>query len=276
MPGVKLNFGKTGMSVSTGVPGFRKTFHSSGKMTTSVGIPGTGLSYVTTSNGKKTNQNRQYTEPKIDYSYSEVNKQEEYPEPAQLYETRPITKETPTDIHKVSDEPIDWTEILINPILPEDYDKDLWNYCYSVASKVLEGDIDTYLKVIQDLNPLDDLHEYGGGFEFDTDSPLKMEVEFNIKSDSIQIDRRSDIYQDYVCSVSIRIARDILALLPVQKVVVHTEDMGKTILSVCFDRKTMNSIKFNFIDTSDIVEKFECNMKYNSDYGFYEVDRIEK
>ena len=25
-PGVKLNFGTTGMSVSTGVPGFRKTF----------------------------------------------------------------------------------------------------------------------------------------------------------------------------------------------------------------------------------------------------------
>lgn len=42
-PGVKLNFGTTGMSVSTGVPGFRKTFHTSGRVTTSVGIPGTGL-----------------------------------------------------------------------------------------------------------------------------------------------------------------------------------------------------------------------------------------
>ena len=39
-----------GMSISTGVPGFRKTFHTSGKVTTSVGIPGTGLSYVTTEN----------------------------------------------------------------------------------------------------------------------------------------------------------------------------------------------------------------------------------
>ena len=52
IPGVKLNFGKTGMSVSTGVPGFRKTFHTSGRVTTSVGIPGTGLYYVDTKNTK--------------------------------------------------------------------------------------------------------------------------------------------------------------------------------------------------------------------------------
>ena len=55
IPGVKLNFGKTGMSVSTGVPGFRKTFHTSGKVTTSIGIPGTGLYYVDTKNTKTQN-----------------------------------------------------------------------------------------------------------------------------------------------------------------------------------------------------------------------------
>ena len=49
-PGVRLNFGKTGMSVSTGVPGFRRTVHTSGKVTTSAGIPGTGIYYVDTRN----------------------------------------------------------------------------------------------------------------------------------------------------------------------------------------------------------------------------------
>ena len=39
IPGVKLNFGKKGMSVSTGVPGFRKAFHTSGRVTTSVDSP---------------------------------------------------------------------------------------------------------------------------------------------------------------------------------------------------------------------------------------------
>lgn len=53
--GVRLNIGKTGVSLSTGVPGFRKTIHSSGKITTSVGIPGTGIYYVDTKNPKKDN-----------------------------------------------------------------------------------------------------------------------------------------------------------------------------------------------------------------------------
>ena len=55
-PGVRLNFGKSGMSVSAGVPGFRKTIHTSGRVTTSVGIPGTGIYYVDT---KKPNRDRQ-------------------------------------------------------------------------------------------------------------------------------------------------------------------------------------------------------------------------
>ena len=53
--GVRLNIGKTGVSLSAGVPGFRKTIHSSGRVTTSVGIPGTGIYYVDTKNPKKDN-----------------------------------------------------------------------------------------------------------------------------------------------------------------------------------------------------------------------------
>ena len=71
IPGVKLNFGKTGMSVSTGVPGFRKTFHTSGRVTTSVGIPGTGLYYVDTKN-TKTQNNRRNTATRQDKANLQV------------------------------------------------------------------------------------------------------------------------------------------------------------------------------------------------------------
>ena len=59
--GLKLNFGKNGMSVSVGRNGFRKTFHSSGRVTTTVGIPGTGIYYTDTQNlkSKKSSRNRQ-------------------------------------------------------------------------------------------------------------------------------------------------------------------------------------------------------------------------
>ena len=52
--GVRLNFGKKGVSISAGVPGFRKTYNfNTKKTTTSVGIPGTGIYYVDTSGPSK-------------------------------------------------------------------------------------------------------------------------------------------------------------------------------------------------------------------------------
>lgn len=41
--GVKLNFGKTGVSVTLGQEGYHKTIHQNGNVTTSVGIPRTGI-----------------------------------------------------------------------------------------------------------------------------------------------------------------------------------------------------------------------------------------
>ena len=46
--GVKLNFGKSGMSVSVGGKGYRKTINTKGQVTTSMGIPGTGIYYTDT------------------------------------------------------------------------------------------------------------------------------------------------------------------------------------------------------------------------------------
>ena len=44
-PGVKLNLNKKSASVTFGGKGFHHTLNSSGRKTTSVGIPGTGLYY---------------------------------------------------------------------------------------------------------------------------------------------------------------------------------------------------------------------------------------
>jgi hypothetical protein len=44
--GLRLNFGKKGMSITTGIRGAHVTYSTSGKKTTSFGIPGTGISYV--------------------------------------------------------------------------------------------------------------------------------------------------------------------------------------------------------------------------------------
>ena len=166
IPGVRLNFGKTGMSVSTGVPGFRKTFHTSGRVTTSVGIPGTGL-------------------------------------------------------------------------------------------------------------------YYGSNYEFGTDDSKKIEVEFNVNIDALTEARRelnnteyNFLLQDYVCSVCIRIARDMFALLPVKNTIIHAVLGDKTILSVDFDRNNLSKVKFGYIDPSDTLQLFRNNMSFSEISGFDRVQQL--
>lgn len=49
-PGVRVNVGKKGVGVSIGGKGFTKSINSSGRVTTSMSVPGTGISYVSTKN----------------------------------------------------------------------------------------------------------------------------------------------------------------------------------------------------------------------------------
>lgn len=69
-PGVKLNIGKRGASISGGVKGARVSVHSSGRTTTTVGIPGTGLSYQTQTGGTKKKSTRQSSTKKAGKSVS--------------------------------------------------------------------------------------------------------------------------------------------------------------------------------------------------------------
>ncbi len=309
IPGVKLNFGKTGMSVSTGVPGFRKTFHTSGRVTTSVGIPGTGLYYVDTKNAKSQN-NRRNTATRQDNSaytsdpeYSEnhqslmgidsFEERNDYstPAPANYELSTPMEFDTVEQldvnslksIHKASDDSIDWTEVLVSPSAPDStYNQGMWTYYHNVAPKILSGDIDTYLQLIYEVNPLDDLLMYGSNYEFGTDDAKKIEVEFNVNikalSEAKQKMNNTEynlLLQDYICSVCIRIARDMFALLPIRNTIIHTVLEGKTILSVDFDRQNLSKVKFGYIDPSDTVVQFRHNMDFNEACGFSSVSNLE-
>jgi len=46
-PGARLNFGEKSVSISFGTKGLRHTISTTGRMTSSIGIPGTGISFTT-------------------------------------------------------------------------------------------------------------------------------------------------------------------------------------------------------------------------------------
>lgn len=324
LPGVRLNFGKTGMSVSAGVPGFRKTIHTSGRVTTSVGIPGTGLYYVDTKNPSRDRQRNNtqqrtddwdnvqpsYTEEPIYTSPDDFAQEQEdfthsshvdateyettaYTSPVQkepwaelieepLTEVEQVSTSALKGIHKTSDDSVDWTEVLVSPLAPdESYNQEMWSYYHSMAGKILAGDIDAYLQLIYEVNPLDDLLAFGGGFEFGTDNPRKIEVEFVVNENSLSTAKEqlmatefNNLLQDYVCSICIRIARDMFALLPISNTVVHAVMDEKTVLSIDFDRATLSKVKFGFIDPSDAMAGFKHNMRFSNENGFEEVEQI--
>lgn len=308
IPGVKLNFGKTGMSVSTGVPGFRKTFHTSGRVTTSVGIPGTGLYYVDTKNSRTQNNRRTQTRQETPTYHSEptynagqqnytnyhaVEEATDYSAPVssncklstpiEFDTVQQIDTASLKSIHKASDDSIDWTEVLVSPVAPDEtYNQEMWSYYHSVSSKILAGDIDTYLQLIYEVNPLDDLLMYGSNYEFGTDDAKKIEVEFNVNVNALSEAKQKMsnteynlLLQDYVCSVCIRIARDMFALLPIRNTIVHTVLDGKTIVSVDFDRQNLSKVKLGYIDPSDTLEQFKHNMEFNEINGFSPVSNLE-
>lgn len=70
LPGVRINFNKASTSITVGPKGLKHTISSTGRRTTTVGLPGTGLSYSTSSKASKTAQRQtastsQLATPKI-------------------------------------------------------------------------------------------------------------------------------------------------------------------------------------------------------------------
>ena len=78
-----------------------------------------------------------------------------------------------------------------------------------------------------------------------------------------------------ICSVCIRIARDMFALLPVARTIVHAVLSSNTVISVDFDRINLSKFKFEYIDPSDTLSLFRHNMNYNDGSDFAPVAHLE-
>ncbi|KYD08249.1 hypothetical protein B4135_3451 [Caldibacillus debilis] len=91
------------------------------------------------------------------------------------------------------------------------------------------------------------------------------------------------LYQDYVCSCTLRIAREFFHLLPLKDVLVNVYDEAPAdseadfgcILSVRFPREKIESLNFFNIDCSDTIEQFEHRMKFLKTKDFKFVEEIQ-
>lgn len=298
--GVKLNFGKTGMSVSVGGKGYHKTINTKGQVTTSVGIPGSGIYYTDTkrlggnrqANTQRNTQNQYYTQnairepqPVMEYEINDsiesyLNPQEQNinsgfvkneviqgPEDRTYKETETvenvpklISEDEIRNLYLKSDELVDWTELLVSTTADDMFmEQDKWIFLKGISHRILSGDIDAYLETIEKMRPVDDLLDYGSQFEFGTDNPKSMEVEFQINqhNDMLSDGTNPELYNEYVAACTIRVARDLFALLPVRYVIVYAQSGEKSILEAKFDKNILQTIDFEHREAIEIIEMFK-------------------
>ena len=135
-----------------------------------------------------------------------------------------------------------------------------------LCSKIMAGDVNAYLQAIEIFKPVDDLLLYAGEFEFGSDSRNYIECEFRIKAEGISYSKDNSLFKSFVYAVSIRVARDLMALLPISFVIVHVVYDGKTVCSVNYNRNKLINIDFRRLDIQDAIDMFEYNsgMENNS------------
>ena len=153
------------------------------------------------------------------------------------------------------------------------------------------------------MHPFEEILDFGSDFDVGTDDPSIMEVEFHAKTSKVVPNHvlsmtktggvsskamsktmHFDIAQDYICSCILRIAREMFALLPIERVAIHAVDTvtdasgnesDDTVLSVLIRREQLDGINFDLIDPSDTIETFEHNMNFKKTQGLKPVPRVQ-
>ncbi|WP_181350517.1 DUF4236 domain-containing protein [Thalassobacillus sp. CUG 92003] len=178
-----------------------------------------------------------------------------------------------------------------------------WENDVAQSNSVLDGDRTIWNKVVDTSNPFEDIEELGSHIKYSfspTDPSVK--VELNIRNKEVvpektlsltktgKLSQRNmakgkyfQLYQDYVCSCTLRIAREFFTLLPLNETVIHVYDDAPAdeaaeygcILSVRINREEIEKTHFTNIDCSDTIETFEHNMKFLKTKGFKFVEEVK-
>ena len=179
------------------------------------------------------------------------------PQPVPAESEKPAAP-TLDDLWKTADETIDWTEALAS-VAPTDglTDPEKWKLYHENAQAVLHGDVAAYLTVLKAADPMADLLPFAADLDVTASSADELNATFNAQPDMLAEEPKR-----YLSAVSLRIARDLFAVLPVTEVRVVARQEEKELLSVRFTRQGLNKVRFAFIDPAEFVAQcggtFDC------------------
>lgn len=177
-----------------------------------------------------------------------------------------------------------------------------WQQSQELAKAIVSHDPARYAQVIEQLKPFSDIKELGtqvilaftphyitADLHVNSDDVIPQEIPSQtatgkLSKKKMPVFKANELYQDFVCSCVLRIARELLAIIPVETVVVNAvsekinTSIGKAdypaILSVVFTRAALHKLNFAAIDPSDSMSNFAHHMKFSKSAGFSPVERI--
>lgn len=176
-----------------------------------------------------------------------------------------------------------------------------WREMTNFAHKIQSGNVDAYIEVLDRSGPLEEIENLGESIDITIENDF-IDVLLVVNGEQVipdkikrTIKRRPyisqkkmtktmfyGIYQDHVCSAVIRIARELFALIPVDRVLVKVidpnnkgKDSGKYILSACIRREDLAEIDFLAIDPSSFILSVNHSMKFVKTRGFKQVDEVD-
>ncbi len=179
--------------------------------------------------------------------------------PAARPQNKPVPKAAITegkkDIHslwKSADATVDWTDALIHD-RPSDglTSMKLWDLYHRMAPKVLDGDLDAYAEVLTTTNPLGELTDYVNGMVIRTPDPDRLECRFECRK--VYMEKEPELY---LSGLSLRIARDLLAALPVSEIYVEGNQEGQRRIGVTYTRAALQKKNPVFLNPVEFVK--EC------------------
>lgn len=195
-------------------------------------------------------------------------------------------------------------EVCFQETLSE-YKKELkeWEELQKISKGVIERKTEAYLNAMKYFDPFSEISELGSQIKFkfeenyiDVDifiNDIDIIPSYELKQTSTgKLSRKNmsktnfhELYQDHVCSVVLRVSREIFTYLPVDFAIInalsempnsqsgHLEN--KIILSVKVLPETIEKLNLEMLDPSDSMRNFIHNMNFKKTSGFSEVERLQ-
>ena len=179
----------------------------------------------------------------------------------------------------------------------------LWSVQRMLAERILAQDPSAYVTALDQASPFEELAAFKTrirvtdarpdvvvlgcdvmGEEIVPSEELKLTASGKLSTKNMPAGRYWALYQDHVCACAIRVAREIFAVLPIQRAIVNVNSVHLdtstghhqpvTFLAVHFARTVLEQFNFAAIDPSDALRNFPNRMKFKKTAGFEPVEPI--